>query len=135
MKNVLLGMLLAISPMVYSQETEFFTTYGEMLNGEEEFTIIKVFRSSEDGESWELLTLKEVIGFHNITLPCDQLHLLSFRNGDVVKFLYIHNFEEGVYPINVNFDNNNSAVIYKDETGYRHASGTEEELFVQPVDM
>ena len=32
--------------MVYSQETELFTTYGDVLNGEEEFTLMKVYISA-----------------------------------------------------------------------------------------
>ena len=135
MKNLLLGILLAVSSTVYSQDTGFFTTYGRILNGEEEFTIMKVSISSEDGNSWVLLSEQWLTDSHNITLPCDRMHLISFKNGDVEKFLYIHNFGEGIYPINVNFDYKDNAVIYKNERGYTHASGTDEELFVQPLDM
>ena len=130
MKNLLLGILLAVSSMVYSQETEFFSTYGEVLNGEEEFTMVTVYRSSEDKESWELLTKQRTSDFHNIILPCDKLHLITFVNGDEEKFLYIKNYKKGSYPITVDFNYKNiNAVIYIDKLGYTHESGTEEQLF------
>ena len=69
MKNLLLGILLAVSSMVYSQGTEFFTTYGDVLNGKEEFTVITIYKNSDDSSKWELLTKKHATVFHNIMLP------------------------------------------------------------------
>ena len=136
MKNLLLGILLAVSSMVYSQETELFTTYGDILNGKEEFTLMKVYISAEDGESWVFLSQQWLANTHNLTLPCNRMHLISFVNGDEEKFLYIHNYEKGEYPLTVNFDYKDiSAVITKVDEKYTHFSGTEEELFGKPVEM
>ena len=136
MKNLLLGILLAVSSMVYSQGTEFFSTYGDVLNGQEEFTTITIYRSTKDNKSWELLTKKHATVFHNIMLPCNEMHLISFVNGDEKKFLYVQNYTGGTYPITVDFDYKDiDAVIFKDELGYTHVSGTEEELFGATVSM
>ena len=64
------------------------------------------------------------------------LPLVSFVNGDEEKFLYIHNYEKGEYPLTVNFDYKGiSALITKVDEKYTHFSGTEEELFGKPVEM
>ena len=136
MKNLLLGILLAVSSTVYSQETELFTTYGDVLNGKEEFTLMKVYISAEDGESWVFLSQQWLANTHNLTLPCNRMHLVSYVNGDEEKFLYIHNYEKGEYPLTVNFDYKGiSALITKVDEKYTHFSGTEEELFGKPVEM
>ena len=136
MKNLLLGILLAVSSMVYSQETELFTTYGDVLNGKEEFTVITIYKNSDDSSKWELLTKKHATVFHNIMLPCNEMHLISFVNGDEEKFLYIKNYKEGAYPITIDFNYKDiDAVIFRNELGYTHVSGTEEELFGATVSM
>ena len=97
---------------------------------------MKVYISAEDGGSWVFLSQQWLSNTHNLTLPCNGMHLVSFVNGDEKKFLYIHSFEEGEYPLTVNFNYKNiSAVITKIDEKYTHFSGTEEELFGQPVDM
>jgi len=140
MKNLLLFILLTVSSVVYSQDVEFFKVFGNLLNGigPDPGTEVTIYRNSEDNKSWEIMCKLDVVSFHDVELPCNRMHLISFVNGQKEKILYINNSKKGgtyFIDVDMNSKSNKYTVIYHDGTRYTHQSGTRQELsafFITP---
>ena len=118
MKNLLLIILLAVSSTVYSQE--IFRVSGTILNKEFNVTYANIYKPSLDKESWVYYCSTEAYSknnsFYNVSLPIkNEVYLVEFIDGDIVKQLYISTPEIGEFTINVDFSTDHTGVIFYDD--------------------
>jgi hypothetical protein len=134
MKSIILGVLLSVSSLSFSQTdilNDTFRLYGEIQNIQTKHTFTEVWKYIPWLEEWEFYILTSWTDIHQIRLPLNTDYLIIFVNGDSLStelFLSVSDVP-GECLVDIDFNTNPYGLIYCHENQYQVVLGNEEDVF------